>query len=65
MRPLGIPTVRDRVVQTAVLNALEPIFEATSRSTAMAFAPAGDAKTGCAEWTSCSSRDTRTLSTPI
>jgi RNA-directed DNA polymerase len=26
-RPLGIPTVRDRVVQTAVLNALEPIFE--------------------------------------
>lgn len=27
MRPLGIPTVRDRVVQTAVLMALEPIFE--------------------------------------
>ncbi len=26
-RPLGIPTVRDRVVQTAILNALEPIFE--------------------------------------
>jgi RNA-directed DNA polymerase len=26
-RPLGIPTVRDRVVQTALLNALEPIFE--------------------------------------
>ena len=27
MRPLGIPTVRDRVVQTALLNVLEPIFE--------------------------------------
>jgi len=27
-RPLGIPTVRDRVVQTAVLLVLEPIFEA-------------------------------------
>jgi RNA-directed DNA polymerase len=27
-RPLGIPTVRDRVVQQAVLQVLEPIFEA-------------------------------------
>src|SRR5438552_17926044 len=27
-RPLGIPTVRDRVVQQAVLHVLEPIFEA-------------------------------------
>jgi RNA-directed DNA polymerase len=27
MRPLGIPTVGDRVVQTALLMALEPIFE--------------------------------------
>jgi RNA-directed DNA polymerase len=26
-RPLGIPTVRDRVVQAAVRNVLEPIFE--------------------------------------
>ena len=27
-RPLGIPTLRDRVVQTAVVVVLEPIFEA-------------------------------------
>ncbi len=26
-RPLGIPTVRDRVVQTALRNVVEPIFE--------------------------------------
>jgi RNA-directed DNA polymerase len=28
-RPLGIPTVRDRVVQTALLHTLEPIFDST------------------------------------
>jgi RNA-directed DNA polymerase len=28
-RPLGIPTVRDRVVQTALLHVLEPIFDVT------------------------------------
>jgi RNA-directed DNA polymerase len=28
-RPLGIPTIRDRVVQQALLNILEPIFEPT------------------------------------
>ena len=26
-RPLGSPTVRDRVVQTAILNVIEPIFD--------------------------------------
>jgi RNA-directed DNA polymerase len=28
-RPLGIPAVRDRVVQTALLNVVEPIFDIT------------------------------------
>jgi RNA-directed DNA polymerase len=29
MRPLGIPSVRDRVVQTAFFHVLEPIFDST------------------------------------
>jgi RNA-directed DNA polymerase len=36
---LGIPTVKDRVVQTAVKFALEPIFEATFRPTSYGFRP--------------------------
>jgi RNA-directed DNA polymerase len=27
LRPLGVPTVEDRVVQTAIRNVIEPIFE--------------------------------------
>jgi RNA-directed DNA polymerase len=38
-RPLGIPTVKDRVVQTAVKFALEPIFEATFQPTSYGFRP--------------------------
>ena len=35
LRPLGIPTVRDRVVQAAVLLILEPIFEADTEPRAL------------------------------
>ena len=38
-RPLGIPTVKDRIVQTAVKFVLEPIFEATFRSESYGFRP--------------------------
>jgi len=36
-RPLGVPTVRDRVVQTALLHVLEPIFDATFSPTSYGF----------------------------
>ncbi len=38
-RPLGIPAVRDRVVQQAVLQVLEPIFEAEFSSHSHGFRP--------------------------
>jgi RNA-directed DNA polymerase len=38
-RPLGIPTIRDRVVQTAVLLILEPIFEADFMECSYGFRP--------------------------
>jgi RNA-directed DNA polymerase len=39
MRPLGIPTVRDRVVQMATLLILEPIFEAGFLDCSYGFRP--------------------------
>ena len=38
-RPLGIPTIRDRIVQTAFLLVLEPIFEADFADSSYGFRP--------------------------
>ena len=38
-RPLGIPTLRDRVIQMVVKNALEPRFEATFEAQSSGFRP--------------------------
>jgi RNA-directed DNA polymerase len=43
MRPLGIPTVRDRVAQMAVLLVIEPIFEADFEGCSFGFRPGRNA----------------------
>ena len=42
-RPLGIPTIRDRVVQMAVKIVIEPIFEADFEDCSFGFRPKKDA----------------------
>ena len=46
-RPLGIPTVKDRIVQKAVRLVIEPIFEVRFRPRATAFVRDADAMTRC------------------
>lgn len=43
-RPLGIPTVRDRVIQMATKLVIEPIFEADFQETSFGFRPKKSAK---------------------
>jgi RNA-directed DNA polymerase len=43
-RPLGIPTVRDRVVQAAIVNVIEPIFERDFAEHSYGFRPGRDGK---------------------
>ena len=49
LRPLGIPTVRDRVVQTATLLILEPIFESDFEECSYGFRPGRSAHQALAE----------------
>jgi RNA-directed DNA polymerase len=44
LRPLGIPTVESRVVETALRNVLEPIFECTFAEHSYGFRPRHGAK---------------------
>ena len=48
-RPLGIPTIRDRVVQTATLLIIEPIFEADFMDCSHGFRPQRSAHGALAE----------------
>ena len=49
LRPLGIPTIRDRVVQTAALLILEPIFEEDFEDCSYGFRPGRSAHQALAE----------------
>jgi RNA-directed DNA polymerase len=49
LRRLGIPTVRDRVVQAALKSVLEPIFEADFRPCSYGFRPGRRAQDAIAE----------------
>lgn len=49
MRPLGIPCVRDRVVQAATLLVVEPIFEADFRECSHGFRPRHRARDAVAQ----------------
>jgi len=49
LRPLGIPTVKDRVVQMAVLLVIEPIFEADFLDCSYGFRPGRSARQALGE----------------
>ncbi len=46
-RPLGIPTVRDRMVQAAVVNVIAPIFERDFAEHSYGFRPGRGCKDAC------------------
>ena len=65
-RPLGIPTIRDRVVQAAAVLVLEPIFEADFDEAAYGYRPKRSALDAVRKVsTAPSTRDTPKSWTPI
>ena len=63
-RPLGIPTIRDRTVQTAAKIVLEPIFEADFEDTAYGYRPVVGRWMPSSKCTGILSVATQTWSTP-
>jgi RNA-directed DNA polymerase len=66
MRPLGIPAVKDRIVQTAVKLVIEPTFEVLFHPSSYGFRPGRSAKDAArARWTFWSRAATASWWTPI
>jgi RNA-directed DNA polymerase len=63
-RPLGIPTIRDRVVQAAAKLVLEPIFEADFEDNAYGYRPHAGRWTRSRKCTGMFAGDTPTWSMP-
>jgi RNA-directed DNA polymerase len=63
-RPLGIPTVRDRIVQSALRHVLEPIWEVKFADQATASDPGARARTRSGASTSFCTLGTRGSSMP-
>ena len=55
-RPLGIPTVRDRVVQMATKLVMEPVYEADFKSSSYGFRPKRGATMALEELRKCGAR---------
>ena len=60
-RPLGIPTVRDRVVQMAATMVLEPIFEADFLASSYGFRPRNAARPRRWRRCACMAREAVTM----
>ena len=58
-RPLGIPAVRDRIVQTALRMVIEPIYEVSFAEHSYGFGPDVVAGTRCAACSTCWMRAAR------
>ena len=59
LRPIGIPTIKDRIIQAVVKNALEPEWEAYFEPSSYGFRPGKSYRDACAQLLGLMSKKTR------